>query len=342
MVCEHNMTSVDGIESSSAASITRRTSLAWCGALAAPLVVGAQSAHAQDFPGDSLTLVVPFSGGSPPDVFSRLFSEKLSKRIGRPVIIDLKPGASTTIGTAYASRSKPNGRTLLYATNSSLTAAPALFKKLQYNPMTDFSAITVMLESYFCIIVRPQDAGLTVEGLAKRIRENPAGNAMAGGSTTAEVANKLFQKAGGLDHTYLRYNSNNMYTDLMGGVLNAVWAPISTALAMVKQSKLHIVAITGPQRLSQLPDTPTLAETYPSVVVDSWSGFFVPAATPRPLVATIYQHVNAVLNDPDIVERSKQEGSRPLTLSPEQSDAYVKKDFPRWRSLLQSAGIEPA
>ena len=327
--------------------ISRRTSLAWLGALGAPAVLQPQAAwsqvqaQAQVFPSEPLTLVVPFGGGSPPDVFSRTFGDKLSKRVGQPVIVELRPGASTTIGTAYAARAKPNGYTLLYATNSSLTAAPGLFKKLQYDPARDFSAITVMLESYFCILVRAEDAQLSLEALAQRIRKNPAGNAMGGGSTTAEVANKLFQNAARLDHAYARYNSNQLYTDLAGGSLNAVWSPLSTAINMVKQNKMHIVAITGPRRLPQLPQTPTLAETYPGVVVDSWSGWFVPAATPRPLVALLHQHVTEVLKDPDIVERGKQDGNQPLSLSPEQSDAYVMKDFPRWRTLLQSAGIEP-
>lgn len=342
MVCEHRMKFQPTATMEEAQFITRRRSLSWLGALGAPVALAPLHAAGQAFPGDTLTLVVPFSGGSPPDLFSRIFSEKLAKRLGRSVIVDLRPGASTTIGTAYAARAKPNGHTLLYATNSSLTAAPALFKKLQYNPMTDFSAVTVMLESYFCIVVRPEDAGLTLEALAKRIRANPGANAMAGGSTTAEVANKLFQNAAKLDHSYVRYNSNHMYTDLVGGSLNAVWAPLSTAMSMVKQSKMHIVAITGPQRLAQLPDTPTMAETYPGAIVDSWSGIFVPAATPRAIVNLLHGHVTAVLNEPEIVERGRIEGNKPLSLTPEQSDAYVKNDFPRWRSLLKTAGIEPA
>ncbi len=323
-------------------AITRRSSLAWLGAMAAPLALQHPGASAQAFPSGPVTLVVPFSGGSPPDVYSRVFGDKLSRRIGQPVIVELRPGASSTIGTALAAKARPDGHTLLYATNSSLTAAPALFKKLQYDPAKDFAAITVMLESYFCILVRAEDANLTVPALAERIRKDPARNAMGGGSTTAEVSNKMFQNAAKLDHAYARYNSNQLNTDLLGGNLNAVWSPVSGALALAKGGKVHILAITGPQRLPQLPNTPTLSEFYPGVVVDSWSGFFVPAATPRPLVAQLYQHVDAVLRDPEIVEKGKVDGYRPLVQTPEQSDAYVQKDFARQRAMLQAAGIEPA
>jgi tripartite-type tricarboxylate transporter receptor subunit TctC len=324
------------------ALLRRRAALARLAALGLPSVPWHQAAQARAFPSGPVTLLVPFAGGSPPDVYSRLVAEKLAKRLGQPVIVELRPGASSTIGTAMAARARPDGQTLLYATNSSLTAAPGLFKKLSYDPAKDFSAITVMLESYFCILVRAEDAGLSVQGLADRIRKDPARHAMGGGSTTAEVANRLFQNAAHLDHAYARYNSNQLTTDLLGGTLNAAWSPVSGALALARTGKAHILAITGPQRLPQLPDTPTLNEIYPGVVVDSWSGFFVPSATPRPVVAELYQHVAAVLADPDLVQKGKQDGYRPLTQTPEQSDAYVRKDFPRWRQLLQAAGIEPA
>ena len=349
MVFDHAMKRRDTMKPASTepmntGAIDRRTSMAWLAALSAPLTLSPLSAAAQTaskFPSGPVTLVVPFAGGTPPDLFCRLFGDKLSKRIGQPVIIDLRPGASTTIGTAYGAKVKPDGQTLVYLTNSSLTAAPALFKKLQYDPAKDFSAISVMLESYFCIGVRPEDPKLTLQGLAERIRKDPAKNAMGGGSSTAEVSNELFQKAAKLEHSYARYNSNQMYTDLWGGVLNAVWAPLSTAIPMAKQGKLHIIAVTGAQRVAVLPDVPTLNEVYPGVVVDSWSGFFVPSSASRPLVKTLYEHVAAVMKDPELVERGRQDGNKPLMLTPEASDAYVARDFPRWKTLLQSAGIEP-
>ncbi len=322
-------------------SASRRSSLIRLAALAVPAMLGSRLAMAQSgFPNGPMRIVVPFSGGSPPDNYCRVFGEKLSQRIGQPVVIDLRPGASTTIGTAYAAKVKPDGQTIAYLTNSSLTAAPGLFKALQYDPENDFSAITVMLESYFCICVRPEDAGLTVQALAERIRKDPGGNPMAGGSSTAEVSNMLFQKAAKLEHSYARYNSNQQYNDLWGGRLNAVWAPLGSAITMANQGKVHILAITGPQRVSVLPNVPTLSEVYPDVVVESWSGFFVPKGTPRELVHTLYEHVDGVVRDPEIQERSRLDGTRALKMSPEESDAYVQKDFPRWRELLTSAGIE--
>jgi tripartite-type tricarboxylate transporter receptor subunit TctC len=325
-------------------ALSRRQSIAGLGALGASLLApwGTVSAQAPaQLPADQMTLVVPFGSGSPPDLFARVFVEKLGRRLNRSVIVDLKPGASTTIGTAFAARSKPNGATLLYGTNSSLTAAPGLFRRLQYDPRKDFAAITVMLESYFCILVRPDDEATTVAQIARRTRENPAAHAMAGGSTTAEVSNKLFQNAAKSDHAYIRYNGNQMYTDLMGGRLNAVWAPMTTALAMVRQNQARIVAITGPRRLPQLPNVPTISETFPDVVVDSWSGFFVPAATPRPIVQLLHGHVMAVLADPEVMERQRADGNQLMKLTPEQSDEYVRNDFPKWERLLRVAGIEP-
>ncbi|WP_028602792.1 Bug family tripartite tricarboxylate transporter substrate binding protein [Ottowia thiooxydans] len=321
--------------------MNRRSVMGWMAAAGTSMALMPGTSLAQ-MSGDVFTLLVPFAPGSPPDVFSRLFADKLSKRMGRPVVVSLKPGASTTIGTTLASRSKPDGQMMLYATNSSITAAPGLFKKLQYDPEKDFSAVTVMLESVFCILVRPEDARLGVEGLAKRIRANPPDNGMGGGSTTAEVAHRLFEKAIGVSYPYARYNSNTLYTDLMGKVLHAAWCPMSTALNFGQKNNLHIMAITGGKRLPQFPNIPTIAETFPTVAVDSWSGFFVPSGTPRPIVDKLWEDVHAVLLDPEIVERGKSEGNRALNLNPQQSDEYVKKDFPKWRALFKSANIEPA
>lgn len=155
-------------------SISRRTSLLRIAALAAPTVLLPRLGLAQSFPAGPIRIVVPFAGGTPPDSYCRIFGEKLSDRIGQPVIIDLRPGASTTIGTAYAAKVKPDGHTLAYLTNSSLTAAPNLFRKLQYDPEKDFSAITVMLESYFCIGVRRRRAGSGASGARQTGREPAA------------------------------------------------------------------------------------------------------------------------------------------------------------------------
>lgn len=319
----------------------RRKSLSWMAALSSPLAVPGPAA-AQSFAKGPMTVIMPFTPGSPPDVYCRVFADRLGKRVGQHVMVDIRPGGSSTIGAALAAKAKPDGHTILYATNSALSTAPGLFKKLQYDPEKDFSAITVMYESYFGVVVRPEDSKLTVQGLADRIRKDPARNAMGGGSVTLEVANKLFQNAAKLEHSYARYNSPQIYTDLLGGSLNAIWSPLGAAIPMMRQGKGHILAVTSPQRLAVLPDTPTLNEIYPGLVVDSWSGFFVPAATPRAIVSQLYQHVAAIVKDDELIERGNQDGNRQLTLTPEQSDAFVKNDFPRWRTFLQSAGITPA
>lgn len=324
------------------AAINRRTSLSWLAAMAAPLSLGSQSAAAQTYPSGPITIIVPFPGGTPPDIYCRILGDRLSKRIGHPVVVDVRPGASSTIGAAYAAKARPDGLTMLYATNSTLTAAPGLFKKLPYDPTKDFSAVTVMMETYFGIIVRPEDSKLTVEGLAERIRKDPGRNAMAGGSVTTEVANKMFQNVAKLEHSYARYNSAQAYTDLSSGVLNAAWAPLGTAIALSKQGRVHILAVTSPQRIDVIPNTPTMSEFYPGFVLNSWSGFFVPSATPRSIVAQLYQHLAVVVRDEELQERGRQDGNKDLTMTPEQSEAYVKSDFPRWRTLLQNAGIQPA
>lgn len=314
---------------------------------AATAVVGVSglsrvAAQPAGYPAQTLTMIVPFGAGGPPDAYTRLFALKLEKRIGQRIVVENRPGANSVIGTGLAARARPDGYTVLYATNSSLSAAPALFKAVNYDPVRDFSGVMITGEGYFALIVPGKDKGLTLPQLLERLRREPESNAIGGSSTTAEVLNKSLQNGAKLTHTYVRYAASaKMMTDLIGGRLGAAFQPVVGLAGMIKAGTVHMVAVAAPRRLPLFPDVPTISETVPDIDFGYWNGFFVPAGTPRDIIEFLHRHMQEVLQDPEIV-RLTEEGGVVLRMGPAETDSFVRKEVVRWRDLLRGAGIEPS
>ncbi|WP_028601187.1 Bug family tripartite tricarboxylate transporter substrate binding protein [Ottowia thiooxydans] len=304
---------------------------------------GIQPARAQSvaYPTKPITLIVPFGAGGPPDAYCRLFARKLESRVGQRVVVDNRPGANSMIGTGYVAKAKPDGYTVLYATNSSLSAAPSLSKSLSYNPTKDFNGITITGEGYFALLIGARDKNATLAQFIERARESPEKYAIGGSSTTAEVLNKQLQNKAKLSHTYIRYAaSSQMMTDLMGGRLAAAFQPVIGVAPFLQHDGLQMIAIAAPSRLPAYPQTPIINETVPGVDVGYWNGFFVPAGTPRSVIDFLYPQMLEVVNDKEVVHMAEQ-GGAVLRMPPREVDEFVRKDMDRWDGLLKAAGIEP-
>lgn len=306
--------------------------------------VGRQPAIAQSatYPSKLITLVVPFGAGGPPDAYCRLFARKLESRIGQKLVVENRPGANSMIGTSYVAKARPDGYTLLYATNSSLSAAPSLFKSISYDPAKDFNGIMITGEGYFALLVGARDKGVTMAQFLERMRASPEKYAIGGSSTTAEVLNKQLQNKAKLSHTYIRYAASaSMMTDLMGGRLAAAFQPVIGVAPFLQLDGLQMIAIAAPTRLPAYPQTPIINETVSGVDAGYWNGFFVPAGTPRPVIDFLYPHVLEVVNDKEVVHMAEQ-GGAVWRLGPKEADEFVRKDIGRWDALIKAAGIEPA
>ncbi len=296
----------------------------------------------EPFPSRVVTIIVPYAAGSPPDQYSRIFAEKLRPKIGQNVIVENRPGALTTVGMGFAARSKPDGHTIVYGSNSSLAAAPWLFKQLQYDPIKSFSAIAVTQDSPMVLIGRPEDARIGLGGMLERMRKEPGKHPIGGGAITQEVINKMLQSQAKIDQPYARYNNPNINNDLLGGRLDIVVSALAGISSLVEEGKIHVFASTSPTRLpGKWKDIPTVAETLPGFELTSWTGFWVPAGTPKPVINFLHAKTHEILRDPDFSKRGEDTGARTVFMTPEQSDAYVKSEAPRWEKLLKSVGIEP-
>ncbi len=304
-------------------------------------VAGVPAQAAGTYPDRPITMVVPYAPGSPPDLYSRLYAERLQNYSGQSVIIENRPGANTTIGTTHVARARPDGYTIMYGSNSSLASAPALFRNLPYDPVKDLSAVAVTYRSPMVLVVRPEDAALGMQGMLERIRQDPVHNPVGGGASTQEVLNRMMANAAGLEHAYVRYNGSGIINDLIGGRLAIAISAIGGVKPLVDTGKVSLLAVSGEQRLPTYPDLPTIAETLPGVSIDSWIGIWVPAGTPRPIIDYLHKATTQIIQEPMFKQRNDDAGAVTVFMSPEASDAHVAQEIPRWAKLLKEAGIEP-
>lgn len=297
---------------------------------------------AQDkYPSKTLTIIVPFGPGSSSDVGVRQLAGKMQPRFGQTMLVDTRPGAGTTIGAAYVARARPDGYTIMYGSTSSLGTAPGMVKGLSYDPIRDFSGITLTGEQYFALLTRGEFKDSTFPQFLERMRKNPELYPIAGQSASYQIFNKMMTDAAGLSHTYVPYaEAGRMMNDLWGGRLGGAMVPLNLALPTLRSGQGYIVALSSGERVPNLPNTPPMEETLPGVRINSWTGYFAPAKTPRSIINTLYAHISETVKDPEILKRN-EEGGRPLFLTPDETDAYVRKEVPRWTALLKANGIEP-
>lgn len=306
------------------------------------LAVATPALADEPFPSKPITIVVPYAPGSPPDSYTRLFAEKLRQLVGQTVIVENRAGALTTIGMGYAARAKPDGYTLVYGSNSSLAAAPALFKTLAYDPIKSFTPISVTSESPMILIGKPADAAKGLGGMLEQMRKEPGLHPIGGGAITQELINRLLQNAAKIDQPYARYNNPNLNPDVMAGRLSMAISALAGVAPLVEGGKLHVFATTAPKRLKgKWSHIPTVAETLPGFQLTSWVGFWLPAGTPRPVVKYLHEKTQQVLRDPEFFKRNEESGSETIFMTPEETDAFVKTEGPRWARMLKDAGIEP-
>ena len=311
--------------------------------LAGALALGAlPQARAQDkFPSKPIRIVIPFAAGSAAAILAREVAKEMEPRIGQSVIVEARPGGNSIVGAAYVAKSPPDGYTLMFGASSATSAARALFKSVPYDPINDFAAVILYQEVYFTLLTSPEEKGTTLAQFLEKMKRNPARNSIGGAGSTTEILSKMVDTGAKTGHTYVRYNNSGiMITDVIGGRLGAAFHNVSLSVPMLKSGQAHVIAVSSPVPLNSLPNVPTIASTLPDVILGTFNGYVAPAKTPRPIVHLLHRHFTDVFKLPAFVAKSEESG-RPLNMSPEEADAYVRSEEPRWTRLARLAGIEP-
>jgi tripartite-type tricarboxylate transporter receptor subunit TctC len=305
-------------------------------------LAGAQEAY----PNRHITLVAPIAAGGPLDVNARLIATALSDVLGRQVVVENRPGAGTTVGTASVARAAPDGYTLLLA-DLSMVVGPSLVANLSYDPLRDFVPVALVSRSFMLLVVNPAFEAKSVSdviALAKR-RPGELQISHAGVGTPPHLAALVFTRAAGLNMTLVPYRgSSPAIADVVAGHIPMTFVGFSAAGPMVKTGQLRAIAVTGTQRPPSLPDVPTVVESGVDVGVlngGSWFGIAVPKGTPAPIVEKLNAAVNQALQDPKVRARYEAADFVLAGGTPQEFGAFMQAQRTFWRGELEAAGLRP-
>jgi tripartite-type tricarboxylate transporter receptor subunit TctC len=310
-------------------------------ALALPLV-----AQAQTFPARAIHLVAPYAAGGAMDLTARSLAAVMSESLGQSVVVENRTGAGGLVGTDYVARAAPDGHTLLmYADANAI--APAIYKKLNHDPVKDFAPITNTILGTHLIVGHPSVAANTLKELIDLAKKGGSNLTFGspGTGTPQHLAGELFkQQAGKLDITHVPYRGGGqLITDLVGGQVPLGLIGLPPTLPHIRAGKLKVFAVTARKRSPSLPDVPTVEEAglagYETI---QWFGPVAPAGTPRPVIDKLFEHFVKALQHPSVSERLGKAGLEVApSASPEAYGEFIRAEVARWPAIVKAAGIEP-
>lgn len=313
-------------------------------ALGLTLAASAAAAGAQDsWPSKPVRIIVPFSPGGGGDAVVRTISDKLAERLGQPVVIDNRPGASGYLGAQAVAGAAPDGYTLLMAFDGSMVVAPNLIKA-PFDPLKDFVPITKLNDATLILAAHTSVPAKNLKELVEHSKQQgPLGFGSSGPATTTHLAGELLALRSGANLRHIPYKGGGQaVTDAAGGQIPLIYTVIPTVAGFIKDGgRLKPIAVSGAKRSPVLPDVPTMMESGLSgFEVSSWYGLMAPAKTPKPIVDRIQREVHAVLQLPEIRDKYQKAGFEPVGNKPEEFEQQIRADLARWSKVVKDANIK--
>ncbi len=301
----------------------------------------ATGASAQAFPNKPLRLVVTFPPGGAPDILARLFSEKA--QLGFPVVIDNRPGAGGNIGADNVAKSPGDGHTIVMGTVGTHSINGALYEKMPYDMVKDFSPISLIASAPNLLVVNNALPVKNVPELIAYMKANP--NKLSFGSpgigTSVHVSGELFKSLTGTSMTHVPYKGRQFaIPDLVGGSIQVMFDNMPSALPMAKEGKIRALAQTTARRSPAAPDVPTVAESVPGFEATTWFALFAPANVPRPVIDRLNAEVLRVFRLPDVQERLKTLGLDAILSSPDELARYQASEITKWAKVVKDSGAK--
>jgi tripartite-type tricarboxylate transporter receptor subunit TctC len=311
-------------------------SMAITAALAGP-------AAAQQYPARPVTIMVPFAAGGGSDLLARLVAQNLERRLGKPFIIENRPGAGTTLAAMATVRAAPDGYTLMQATSSTMAINVTMAKSLPYEPLKDLIPVALYSSSPFFLVVSEDSPIRSVKELIEAAKAKPNGlNYGSGGpGSMHHLSTELLISLTGIQMTHVPYKATPPATnDLIAGHIQVLFGDTTSLLPLIQQGKLRPLAVTTAKRSKAAPDVPTVAETVPGFESASWQMMVAPGQTPKEIVALLNREVHAIFSDPAVIAELERRGVGPaLTGPPHEVEAFVRKEIVRWSDVVRRAGL---
>jgi tripartite-type tricarboxylate transporter receptor subunit TctC len=301
-------------------------------------------AHATDYPTRPIKLIVPYAAGGPTDVLGRIIADYLGRDLKQPIFVENKAGAQGAIGADAVAHAEPDGYTLFFPAASIIVLNPLLYKKLPYDPERDFRMLALVTELPVVMEVHPSVPAKTVAEFVAYAKQNPGklnfGSAGTGG--TIHLAGEMFKQMAGVEMTHVPYKgAGPALTDLLGGNIQLMFDTLGTALPPIKAGLLRPLGVSSAERIADLPDVPTLAESgYPDYRVSVWYGVAVPAKVPEEVAERIGASLARALNDETFRASLEKVGFPPLRSKSQAAiKDFIDADRARWSAVIKSLNI---
>jgi tripartite-type tricarboxylate transporter receptor subunit TctC len=316
------------------------------GLLALPFVATALPAQAQDFPNKPITIVVPLAAGSGMDSLVRLYADKLQQSLGKPVVVENKPGAALMLAASAVATAPADGYTLLVSTSSAMAINLVLYKKVNYDAVKDFAPVSFYVKSPFILVVNPDINAKTVPELIKLAKESatPLSYSSPGAGVAQHLSMEYMKQRFGLAMTHVPYRSTpQSITDIVAGHVQLGFAEAGASLPLIREGKLRALAVSSSARLSTLPDVPTFAEAAnaPDFEAVSWHMLYAPAATPKPVLDRLHAEMSKIMSDPEMKQKATAIGLLPIDPpSIPETVKYLASEREKWGSLVRKLELE--
>jgi tripartite-type tricarboxylate transporter receptor subunit TctC len=303
------------------------------------LAATAAGSHAQDYPTKPIKLIVPFNAGGPTDVMARALTDGLSSRLGQNLVIENRPGGATLVGAQALAQAVPDGYTLGFFANTTLTL-PAIMEKLPVDVVKDFTPVTKVVQGAQLFLVSASVPARTVPELVAYAKANP-GKLNFGFTGSQQLVHALFNQVGGIQTAAIQYKGQDEVTRaFMGGDIQIFFENIAAANRLVSEGKARIIASAGTARSKAMPELPTITETLPRVAWPFWYYVLGPAKLPDSVVTRLYAAVVEVAKEPEFAKRVAPFGTEPLTTSPRELSAAIVDEVALWVKTASAAGLK--
>ncbi len=301
-------------------------------------------AAAQAWPSKPLKVVVPFTAGGSTDTVARIIAEKLSPRLGQPVIVENKAGAGGAIGSDFVAKSPPDGYTMLVGTSSTMAIAPHVYTKLPYDPTRDLAPVVLLGTADIMVVVNSDVPVRTVKDLLAFAKAKPGKLTFASGGngSISHLLGEYFKTMAGVDLLHVPYKGDaQMVTDLLGGQVSMAFGTAVAFLPHVKTGKVIALAVTNPKRSTTQGHLPTVSEAgVPGYEAVQWFGIAVPAGTPRGNVERLNTEIRAILAMPEVRARFGELGFDVVGDKPEEFAEFLRAENAKWKKIAQAAGTK--
>ena len=305
--------------------------------------LGPFAAWAQAYPNKPVKVIVTFPPGGTPDLYGRILSQELSNLWKQSVLVENKTGASGMIGTDFVAKSAPDGYTLLFAADATITIAPNLFSNIPYNATKDLTPIINAASGPFVLMANPSFPANDLKTLIAMAKQQPGKitYASSGAGGQQHLSMETVKHMANVNITHVPYKGFGQgVNDVMAGHVPLIFGGITASIQLTKSGKLKALAVTSAKRSPAMPLVPAIAETLPGFRIDAWYGFMGPAGMSKELVKKIHDDVASIIKRPDFQARITADAMEPVANTPEEFAAQINEDLNEWAKLLKSAQIK--